>query len=98
MQIMDFLSAAQVAVDVRANDKWSLHGELARRAAPALGLSPDAAAAEIEKRDQLWPKARAFADAAIPSGYRGTCTVTGWDAACVLLTQQSFPCGPWRKG
>jgi PTS system nitrogen regulatory IIA component len=42
-----------VAIDVRANDKASLLKDLAARAASALGLSADAIANEIEKRDEL---------------------------------------------
>ena len=53
MNIKDFLSAANVAIDVRASDKAGLLKELARRAASALDLSADAVANEIEKRDEL---------------------------------------------
>jgi PTS system nitrogen regulatory IIA component len=53
MKIKDFLSASDVAIDVRANDKASLLKDLAARAASALGLSADAIANEIEKRDEL---------------------------------------------
>lgn len=53
MKIKDYLSAADVAIDVRANDKASLLRELAARAAAALNLSADAIASEIEKRDEL---------------------------------------------
>jgi nitrogen PTS system EIIA component len=53
MHIKSFLSAANVAIDVRASDKASLLNELARRAASTLNLSADAVANEIEKRDQL---------------------------------------------
>ena len=53
MKIKDFLSASDVALDVRASDKVALLKELAGRAASALGLSADAVASEIEKRDEL---------------------------------------------
>jgi PTS system nitrogen regulatory IIA component len=53
MKIKDFLSASDVAIDVRASDKASLLKDLAARAASALGLSADAIANEIEKRDEL---------------------------------------------
>jgi PTS system nitrogen regulatory IIA component len=53
MKIKDFLSASDVALDVRANDKASLLKDLATRAASALDLSVDAVASEIEKRDEL---------------------------------------------
>jgi nitrogen PTS system EIIA component len=53
MTIKDFLSASDVALDVRANDKTGLLRELAARAASALDLSEDAVATEIEKRDEL---------------------------------------------
>ena len=53
MKIKDFLSASNVAIDVRASDKASLLQELAARAASALGLSAKAVANEIEKRDEL---------------------------------------------
>ena len=50
MTIADFLSAADVAVDVRATDKSRLLKELSSRAAAALNLSAEAVAEEIEKR------------------------------------------------
>lgn len=53
MKIKDFLSPANVALDVQAADKASLLKELAARAASALNLSADAVAAEIERRDEL---------------------------------------------
>jgi PTS system nitrogen regulatory IIA component len=53
MSIKDFLSAADVAIDVRASDKAGLLRELAARAASALDLPADAVASEIEKRDEL---------------------------------------------
>lgn len=53
MQIKDFLSAPDVAIDVRTNDKASLLRKLAARAASALNLPADVVAMEIEKRDQL---------------------------------------------
>lgn len=53
MKIEDFLSASDVAIDVRASDKAGLLKELAARAASALHLSADSVANEIEKRDEL---------------------------------------------
>jgi nitrogen PTS system EIIA component len=53
MKIKDFLSAADVAVDVRAADKASLLRELAARAAAARNLPVEMVASEIEKRDEL---------------------------------------------
>jgi PTS system nitrogen regulatory IIA component len=53
MNIKDFLSAADVAIEVRAADKGSLLKELAVRAAAAVKLPADIVAAEIEKRDEL---------------------------------------------
>jgi PTS system nitrogen regulatory IIA component len=53
MKIKDFLAPSDVAIDVRAADKASLLKALAARAASALGLSADALASEIEKRDEL---------------------------------------------
>jgi len=53
MKIKDFLAPADVAIDVPATDKGSLLEDLAARAASALGLSADALASEIEKRDEL---------------------------------------------
>jgi PTS system nitrogen regulatory IIA component len=53
MKIRDFLSAADVAIDVRAADKATLLKELAGRAAAAVNLPADMVAAEIEKRDDL---------------------------------------------
>jgi PTS system nitrogen regulatory IIA component len=53
MNIKDFLSAADVAVDVRAADKAGLLKELAARAAAAVNLPPGLVMGEIEKRDEL---------------------------------------------
>jgi PTS system nitrogen regulatory IIA component len=53
MNIKDFLSAADVAIDVRAADKASLLKEMAGRAATAVNLPADMVVAEIEKRDDL---------------------------------------------
>jgi PTS system nitrogen regulatory IIA component len=53
MKIKDFLSAADVALDVRAADKATLLKELAGRAAAAVHLPAELVAAEIEKRDDL---------------------------------------------
>jgi PTS system nitrogen regulatory IIA component len=53
MKIKGFLSAADVAIDVRAADKATLLKELAGRAAAAINLPADMVIAEIEKRDDL---------------------------------------------
>jgi nitrogen PTS system EIIA component len=53
MKIADFLSAPEVALDVRASDKVALLKELADRAASTLGLSAEAVASALEKRDEL---------------------------------------------
>ena len=53
MRIKDFLSAADVAIDMPAADKAGLLSELAARAASALNLPADVVAREIEKRDEL---------------------------------------------
>jgi len=53
MQIKDFLSAADVDINVRASDKVSLLKALSARAASALNLPPEAVSSEIEKRDEL---------------------------------------------
>jgi nitrogen PTS system EIIA component len=53
MKIKAFLSAADVAIDVRAADKATLLKELAARAAAAVNLPVAMVAAEIEKRDDL---------------------------------------------
>jgi nitrogen PTS system EIIA component len=53
MNIRDFLSAANVAIDVPAADKAGLLKALAGRAAAAVNLPPDLVIAEIEKRDDL---------------------------------------------
>jgi PTS system nitrogen regulatory IIA component len=53
MRIKDFLSAADVAIDMPAADKAGLLRELATRAASALNLPADVVAREIEKRDEL---------------------------------------------
>ena len=53
MQIKDFLSTSNVAIDVQAPTKAALLSDLARRAAAELKLDADAVANEIEKRDEL---------------------------------------------
>jgi len=53
MKIKDFLSACDVVLNIRANDKASVLRELATRAASALSLNADVVATEIEKRDEL---------------------------------------------
>jgi nitrogen PTS system EIIA component len=53
MKISDFLSAADVMVDVRAPDKRQLLQDLARKAAPNFDLSADVIASELLKREEL---------------------------------------------
>jgi PTS system nitrogen regulatory IIA component len=53
MNLNDFLSPANVLIDVRATDKVGLLDELARRAAASLKLPPGDVAEEIQKRDEL---------------------------------------------
>lgn len=53
MDIKDFLSAADVAVDVRAADKAGLLKDLAARVASAVNLPAALVMGEIEKRDEL---------------------------------------------
>ena len=53
MDIKDFLSPADVMVDVRAADKTRLLQDLARRAADALNLSADVVSTTILKREAL---------------------------------------------
>jgi PTS system nitrogen regulatory IIA component len=53
MNIRDFLSAVDVAIDVRAADKATVLKELAGRAAAAVNLPADMVVSEIEKRDEL---------------------------------------------
>lgn len=53
MDIRELLSAADVAIDVRATNKAGLLKGLATRAAATLNLPADMVAGEIEKRDEL---------------------------------------------
>jgi nitrogen PTS system EIIA component len=53
MEIKDFLAPSQVMIDVRASDKVGLLQELARRAAPTVGLAADAVASALLKREEL---------------------------------------------
>jgi PTS system nitrogen regulatory IIA component len=53
MHIKDFLAPANVAIDVRANDKAGLLKDLSARAAAALTLAKGHLSSEIEKRDEL---------------------------------------------
>jgi PTS system nitrogen regulatory IIA component len=53
MKISDFLSPADVMVDIRAADKRQLLQELARNAAARLNLSADLIATELLKREEL---------------------------------------------
>jgi PTS system nitrogen regulatory IIA component len=53
MKIEDFLSAKDVAIDVRASDKANLLKALAGRAAGAVDLPAEAISKAIEERDEL---------------------------------------------
>ena len=53
MKISDFLSLADVMVDIRASDKRQLLQELARKAASRLNIPADPVAAELLKREEL---------------------------------------------
>ena len=53
MEIKNFLAPSQVMIDVRASDKAGLLQELARRAAAALDLAPDAVLNALLKREEL---------------------------------------------
>jgi PTS system nitrogen regulatory IIA component len=51
--IKEFLSASDVSIDARANEKMSLLRVLATRAAAALNLPPEIVAHAIQVRDEL---------------------------------------------
>ena len=53
MEITEFLSSAQVIVDLRAPDKESLLRELSQRAAVTIRLNTDGISSEILKREKL---------------------------------------------
>jgi PTS system nitrogen regulatory IIA component len=53
MNIKDFLSPADIHVDMRASDKTRLLQELSRQAAAALDLAAELISAEILKREEL---------------------------------------------
>jgi PTS system nitrogen regulatory IIA component len=53
MNIKDFLSASDVAIDVPAADKAGLLKKLAGRAAATLNLPAEMVTGEIQKRDEL---------------------------------------------
>jgi PTS system nitrogen regulatory IIA component len=53
MNIKDFLSASDVAIDVPAADKTGLLKKLAGRAAATLNLPAEMVTGEIQKRDEL---------------------------------------------
>ena len=53
MKISDFLSPAQVTIDVRASDKDRLLEQLSTEAAAQVGLTADEVAREIGKREEL---------------------------------------------
>jgi nitrogen PTS system EIIA component len=53
MKISDFLSPAQVMIDVRASDKRCLLEQLSTQAAAEAGLSRDIVVREIAEREEL---------------------------------------------
>ena len=53
MKIPDFLSPANVVLDVRASDKSRLLQQLSTQAASELGLDPDEVSNQIAKREEL---------------------------------------------
>ncbi len=53
MKMSDFLSAADIMIDVRAANKNQLLLEMSRKAAKSLGMPTEAIYVEIEKREQL---------------------------------------------
>jgi PTS system nitrogen regulatory IIA component len=53
MKISDFLSPADVIIDVRASNKQQLLRDLAHKAAAGLGLPADDVASELLKREDL---------------------------------------------
>lgn len=53
MNISDFLSQANVELDVRAGDKTYLLRQLSTQAAAELGLNPNEVSTEIAKREEL---------------------------------------------
>ena len=53
MKISDFLSPANVMIDVRASDKRRLLRQLSAQAAAKAGLDPDEVGDRIAKREEL---------------------------------------------
>ena len=53
MEIRDFLSPADIMIDVRASDKMRLLQQLSAQAANALGLDSDEVSEQITKREEL---------------------------------------------
>jgi PTS system nitrogen regulatory IIA component len=53
MEIRDFLSPADIMIDVRASDKTRLLQQLSAQAANALGLDSDEVSEQITKREEL---------------------------------------------
>jgi PTS system nitrogen regulatory IIA component len=53
LQISDFLSSADIVLDLRAPDKTALLRDLSRRAAGAVPISAEAIYLELAKREQL---------------------------------------------
>ena len=53
MKISDFISPAQIMIDVKASDKVRLLEQLSMEAAAATGLAADEVVREIAKREEL---------------------------------------------
>jgi PTS system nitrogen regulatory IIA component len=53
MEIKNFLAPSEVMIDLRASDKVGFLQELARRAAPAVGLAADVVSNALLKREEL---------------------------------------------
>jgi PTS system nitrogen regulatory IIA component len=53
MDIADFITADRIALDLRVRDKAGLLQELARRSAPAAGVTADAVLAPLQSREAL---------------------------------------------
>ena len=53
MKISDFLSPAQIMIDVKASDKGRLLEQLSTEAAAQTGLAADEVVREIAKREEL---------------------------------------------
>jgi PTS system nitrogen regulatory IIA component len=53
IRISDFLSEAQVLIDIRASNKTELLADLCRRAASVLKIDPEGITSDILKREEL---------------------------------------------